>query len=186
MHFVPCHPIAGTENSGPDAGFDTLFEDRWMIITPVKGTDETAIERVAELWRRTGSNIEYMDPDHHDQVLAITSHLPHLIAYTIVGTATDLEERLRSEVIKFAAGGFRDFTRIAASDPIMWRDIFLNNKDAVLEMLGRLTEDLGGLRRAIRNGDGDSLQSLFVRTREIRRSVIEAGQHIPPKPPNSA
>jgi len=186
VHFVPCHPIAGTENSGPEAGFDTLFEDRWMIMTPVNGTDETAIERVAELWRFTGSKIEYMDPDHHDQVLAITSHVPHLIAYTIVGTATDLEERLKSEVIKFAAGGFRDFTRIAASDPIMWRDIFLNNKDAVLEMLGRLTEDLGGLQRAIRNGDGDSLKSLFVRTREIRRSVIEAGQHIPPKPPNGA
>ena len=183
VHFVPCHPIAGTENSGPGSGFDTLFKDRWTIVTPVEGTDPTAIERVANLWRSAGSKIEYMDPNHHDQVLAITSHVPHLIAYTIVGTATDLEERLKSEVIKFAASGFRDFTRIAASDPIMWRDIFLNNKDAVLEMLGRLTEDLGGLQRAIRNEDGERLEALFSRTREIRRSVIEVGQHIPPKPP---
>ena len=184
VHFVPCHPIAGTENSGPEAGFDTLFEDRWMIMTPVVDSDEAAVERVAELWRRTGSKIERMDPDHHDQVLAITSHVPHLIAYTIVGTANDLEDRLKSEVVKFAAGGFRDFTRIAASDPVMWRDIFLNNKDAVLEMLGRLTEDLSALQRSIRNEDGDGLQALFARTREIRRSVIEAGQHIPPRPPN--
>jgi cyclohexadieny/prephenate dehydrogenase len=183
VHFVPSHPIAGTENSGPEAGFDTLFEDRWLVLTPEAGTDEAAVEQVAELWRRTGSKIEHMDPDHHDQVLAITSHVPHLIAYTIVGTATDLEDRLKSEVVKFAASGFRDFTRIAASDPVMWRDIFLNNKDAVLEMLGRLTEDLSGLQRAIRDGDGDGLESLFARTREIRRSVIEAGQHIPPTPP---
>ncbi len=183
VHFVPCHPIAGTENSGPESGFDTLFEDRWTILTPVKGSNEVAVERVAELWRRAGSRIERMDPDHHDQVLAITSHVPHLIAYTIVGTANDLEERLKSEVVKFAASGFRDFTRIAASDPVMWRDIFLNNKDAVLEMLGRLSEDLSGLQRSIRNEDGDGLQELFARTREIRRSVIEAGQHIPPKPP---
>ena len=183
VHFVPSHPIAGTENSGPEAGFDSLFEDRWLVLTPEDGTDETAIEQVAELWRRTGSKIERMDPDHHDQVLAITSHVPHLIAYTIVGTATDLEDRLKSEVVKFAASGFRDFTRIAASDPVMWRDIFLNNKDAVLEMLGRLTEDLSGLQRAIRDGDGDGLEALFTRTREIRRSVIEAGQHIPPAPP---
>lgn len=183
VHFVPCHPIAGTENSGPEAGFDTLFEERWLILTPEPGTDATSIERVAELWRRTGSKIEIMDPDHHDQVLAITSHVPHLIAYTIVGTATDLEDRLKSEVVKFAASGFRDFTRIAASDPVMWRDIFMNNRDAVLEMLGRLTEDLSGLQRSIRDGDADGLQALFSRTREIRRSVIEAGQHIPPKPP---
>ncbi|MGB0576202.1 MAG: prephenate/arogenate dehydrogenase family protein [Alphaproteobacteria bacterium] len=183
VHFVPSHPIAGTENSGPEAGFDTLFEDRWLVLTPEAGTDEAAVEQVAELWRRTGSKIQHMDPDHHDQVLAITSHVPHLIAYTIVGTATDLEDRLKSEVVKFAASGFRDFTRIAASDPVMWRDIFLNNKDAVLEMLGRLTEDLSGLQRAIRDGDGDGLESLFARTREIRRSVIEAGQHIPPTPP---
>jgi len=183
VHFVPSHPIAGTENSGPEAGFDSLFEDRWLVLTPEAGTDEAAVEQVAELWRRTGSKIERMDPDHHDQVLAITSHVPHLIAYTIVGTATDLEDRLKSEVVKFAASGFRDFTRIAASDPVMWRDIFLNNKDAVLEMLGRLTEDLSGLQRAIRDGDGDGLEALFARTREIRRSVIEAGQHIPPTPP---
>ncbi len=185
IQFVPSHPIAGTENSGPEAGFDSLFEDRWLVLTPEDGTDETAIDQVAELWRRTGSKIERMDPDHHDQVLAITSHVPHLIAYTIVGTATDLEDRLKSEVVKFAASGFRDFTRIAASDPVMWRDIFLNNKDAVLEMLGRLTEDLSGLQRAIRDGDGDGLEALFARTREIRRSVIEAGQHIPPKPPGT-
>ena len=186
VHFVPSHPIAGTENSGPEAGFDSLFEDRWLVLTPESGTDEVAVEQVAELWRRTGSKIERMDPDHHDQVLAITSHVPHLIAYTIVGTATDLEDRLKSEVVKFAASGFRDFTRIAASDPVMWRDIFLNNKDAVLEMLGRLTEDLSGLQRAIRDGDGDGLEALFARTREIRRSVIEAGQHIPPTPPGEA
>ena len=186
VHFVPCHPIAGTENSGPESGFDTLFEDRWMIMTPATGSNEVAVERVAELWRRAGSKIELMDPDHHDQVLAITSHVPHLIAYTIVGTANDLEERLKSEVVKFAASGFRDFTRIAASDPVMWRDIFLNNKDAVLEMLGRLSEDLSGLQRSIRNEDGDGLQELFARTREIRRSVIEAGQHIPPKPPKNS
>jgi cyclohexadieny/prephenate dehydrogenase len=184
VHFVPSHPIAGTENSGPDAGFDSLFEDRWLVLTPEEGTDEGAVEQVAEIWRRAGSKIERMDPDHHDQVLAITSHVPHLIAYTIVGTATDLEDRLKSEVVKFAASGFRDFTRIAASDPVMWRDIFLNNKDAVLEMLGRLTEDLSGLQRAIRDGDGDGLEALFARTRDIRRSVIEAGQHIPPTPPN--
>jgi cyclohexadieny/prephenate dehydrogenase len=182
VHLVPGHPIAGTENSGPESGFDTLFEQRWVILTPPDGTDEAAIERVANLWRSAGSKIEIMDPDHHDQVLAITSHVPHLIAYTIVGTATDLEDRLRSEVIKFAASGFRDFTRIAASDPVMWRDIFLNNKGAVLEMLGRLTEDLSALQRAIRNEDGDALEAHFNRTREIRRSVVEAGQHIPPTP----
>ncbi|MBT5047638.1 MAG: prephenate/arogenate dehydrogenase family protein [Rhodospirillaceae bacterium] len=183
VHLVPGHPIAGTENSGPDAGFDTLFENRWVILTPPEGTDQGAIDRVAALWRQTGSNIEIMDADHHDQVLAITSHVPHLIAYTIVGTATDLEDVLKSEVMKFAASGFRDFTRIAASDPVMWRDIFLNNRDAVLEMLGRLTEDLTGLQRAIRDGDGDKLQDIFTRTREIRRGVVDAGQHIPPRPP---
>ena len=182
VHLVPGHPIAGTENSGPEAGFDTLFEGRWLILTPPPGTEEAAVERVAELWRRTGSQIERMDPDHHDQVLAITSHIPHLIAYTIVGTATDLEEHLKAEVIKFAAAGFRDFTRIAASDPVMWRDIFLANRDAVLEMFGRLTEDLTILQRAIRDGDGDTLEEHFARTREIRRGVIQAGQHIAPKP----
>lgn len=183
VHLVPGHPIAGTENSGPDAGFESLFEDRWVILTPPEGTDQGAIDKVAELWRCTGSNIEIMDADHHDQVLAITSHVPHLIAYTIVGTATDLEDVLKSEVVKFAASGFRDFTRIAASDPVMWRDIFLTNRGAVLEMLGRLTEDLTVLQRAIRDGDGDKLEEMFTRTREIRRGVVEAGQHIPPRPP---
>jgi cyclohexadieny/prephenate dehydrogenase len=185
VHLVPAHPIAGTENSGPESGFETLFEGRWTILTPDAGADPDAVERVAALWRRTGSMIEIMDADHHDRVLAITSHVPHLIAYTIVGTATDLEDRLRSEVIKFAASGFRDFTRIAASDPVMWRDIFLSNKDAVLEMLGRLNEDLSGLQRAIRDGDGDKLEAAFARTREIRRSVVEAGQHIPPTKPGN-
>ena len=182
VHFVPGHPIAGTENSGPESGFDTLFENHWFLITPPPGTDPAAIERVAELWRRAGSNIEVMDPVHHDHVLAITSHVPHLIAYTIVGTATDLEDHLKSEVIKFSAAGFRDFTRIAASDPVMWRDVFLNNREAVLEMLGRLSEDLSGLQRAIRVGDGETLERLFTRTQEIRRGVVEAGQHIPPSP----
>ena len=181
-HFVPGHPIAGTENSGPEAGFDSLFEGRWFLITPPPGTDQDAVDRVAELWKRAGSNIDYLEPEHHDQVLAITSHLPHLIAYTIVGTATDLEDHIKSEVVKYSASGFRDFTRIAASDPVMWRDIFIANRDAVLEMLGRLSEDLAGLQRAIRVGDGDTLEELFSRTREIRRGVVEAGQHIPPSP----
>ena len=182
VSFVPGHPIAGTENSGPEAGFDTLFENRWFLITPVPGTNQAAIDKVAELWKRAGSNIDYLEPEHHDQVLAITSHLPHLIAYTIVGTATDLEDHIKSEVIKYSASGFRDFTRIAASDPVMWRDIFIANRDAVLEMLGRLSEDLAGLQRAIRVGDGETLENLFRRTREIRRGVVEAGQHIPPAP----
>ena len=182
VYFVPGHPIAGTENSGPEAGFDTLFEDRWFLITPPPGTDQAAIDKVAELWSRAGSQIDYLEPAHHDQVLAITSHLPHLIAYTIVGTATDLEDHIKSEVIKYSASGFRDFTRIAASDPVMWRDIFIENRDAVLEMLGRLSEDLAGLQRAIRVGDGKTLEELFRRTREIRRGVVEAGQHIPPAP----
>lgn len=181
-HFVPGHPIAGTENSGPESGFDTLFEGRWFLITPPPGTDQNAIDKVAELWSCAGSKIDYLEPEHHDQVLAITSHLPHLIAYTIVGTATDLEDHIKSEVVKYSASGFRDFTRIAASDPVMWRDIFIENRDAVLEMLGRLSEDLAGLQRAIRVGDGDTLEALFRRTREIRRGVVEAGQHIPPTP----
>ena len=181
-HFVPGHPIAGTENSGPESGFDTLFVGRWFLITPPPGTDQAAIDKVAELWTRAGSNIDYLEPEHHDQVLAITSHLPHLIAYTIVGTATDLEDHIKSEVVKYSASGFRDFTRIAASDPTMWRDIFIANRDAVLEMLGRLSEDLAGLQRAIRIGDGDTLEALFRRTQEIRRGVVEAGQHIPPAP----
>ncbi|MEK9646762.1 MAG: prephenate/arogenate dehydrogenase family protein, partial [Alphaproteobacteria bacterium] len=158
VHFVPGHPIAGTENSGPEAGFDTLFENRWFLITPVPDSDPEAVETVAALWCCAGSKIDYLEPAHHDQVLAITSHLPHLIAYTIVGTATDLEDHIKSEVIKYSASGFRDFTRIAASDPVMWRDIFIANRDAVLEMLGRLSEDLAGLQRAIRVGDGDKLE----------------------------
>ena len=173
---MPAHPVAGTEHSGPEAGFDSLFEGRWCILTPPPGTDADAVEAVAALWRRAGSMIEEMDPAHHDQVLAITSHLPHLIAYTIVGTATDLGDHLQQEIIKFSAAGFRDFTRIAASDPVMWRDVFLHNKDAVLEVLGRFTEDLTALQRAIRRGQGDVLERSFTRTRAIRRGVIEAHQ----------
>jgi len=182
IHLVPGHPLAGTEESGPEAGFDSLFEGRWFILTPPEGADPAAVDRVAELWRRAGSMIEVMDADHHDHVLALTSHIPHLIAYTIVGTAVDLEEHLKSEVIRYSAAGFRDFTRIAGSDPVMWRDVFLNNRGAVLEMLGRFTEDLTALQRAIRVGDGRALESLFTRTREIRRGVVAAGQHIPPSP----
>ncbi len=176
VHFIPAHPVAGTEKSGPDAGFAELFHQRWCILTPLPGTDETAIERLAEFWRRLDSKVETMDPQHHDLVLAVTSHLPHLIAYSIVGTASDLEGVTRSEVIKYSAGGFRDFTRIAASDPQMWRDVFLANKDAVLEVLQRFTEDLTALQRAIRWGDGDTLFNLFTRTRDIRRTIIDAGQ----------
>lgn len=173
---VPAHPVAGTERSGPEAGFASLFHQRWCILTPASGTPEAAVTRVCAFWERLGSNVEIMDPAHHDLVLAITSHLPHLIAYTIVGTASDLETVTRSEVIKFSAGGFRDFTRIAASDPVMWRDVFLTNKDAVLEMLQRFSEDLTALQRAIRWGDGDALLDLFTRTRAVRRSIIEQGQ----------
>ena len=176
VHMVPGHPVAGTEHSGPEAGFAELFEGRWCILTPGPETDAGAVERLSELWRRAGMTVEIMDAAHHDRVLALTSHLPHLIAYTIVGTAADLEEQMKSEVIKFAAGGFRDFTRIAASDPVMWRDIFLNNREAVLEMLDRFTEDLTALQRAIRGGEGEVLQDLFTRTRELRRGVIEAKQ----------
>jgi cyclohexadieny/prephenate dehydrogenase len=174
--IIPAHPVAGTENSGPDAGFATLFSGRWCIVTPPEGADPVAAERVAEFWRRLGANVDTMDPRHHDLVLAVTSHLPHLIAYTIVGTASDMEEVTQSEVIKYSAGGFRDFTRIAASDPTMWRDVFLSNKEAVLEMLQRFTEDLTALQRAIRWGDGDTLFELFTRTRAVRRSIIEQGQ----------
>ena len=176
VHLVPAHPVAGTEHSGPDSGFAELFDGRWCILTPAADTDAGAVERVAALWRRVGSKIEMMDAAHHDKVLAITSHVPHLIAYTIVGTATDLEDDTKSEVIKFSAGGFRDFTRIAASDPVMWRDVFLNNREAVLEMLQRFSEDLVALQRAIRWGEGDKLESLFTRTRAVRRSVIDAKQ----------
>ena len=176
VHFVPAHPVAGTEHSGPGAGFAELFQGRWCILTPPEGTDPAAVERVRAFWQGLGSTVELMRPDHHDLVLAITSHVPHLIAYNIVGTAAHLEEVTESEVMKFAAGGFRDFTRIAASDPTMWRDVFLNNKEAVLEMLGRFNEDLSALQRAIRYSDGDALFDLFTRTRAIRRGIIEAGQ----------
>jgi cyclohexadieny/prephenate dehydrogenase len=176
IHLVPGHPIAGTENSGPASGFETLFEGRWFIMTPPPGTDEEAVRKVGDLWRRCGSLIEIMEATHHDKVLGITSHLPHLIAYTIVGTAADLEEDAQSEVIKFSASGFRDFTRIAASDPTMWRDVFLNNREAVLEMLQRFNEDLTALQRAIRVGDGEILFDLFSRTRAIRRRIIDAHQ----------
>ena len=174
--IIPAHPVAGTENSGPEAGFASLFKGRWCIITPPADANPTAVERLSEFWRRVGANVETMDAQHHDLVLAVTSHLPHLIAYTIVGTASDLEDVTRSEVIKYSAGGFRDFTRIAASDPTMWRDVFLANKDAVLEMLQRFSEDLSALQRAIRWNDGDALFNLFTRTRAVRRSIIEEGQ----------
>ena len=174
--IVPAHPVAGTENSGPEAGFATLFHGRWCILTPLDDTDSAATARVDAFWRALGADVETMTPAHHDLVLAITSLLPHLIAYTIVGTASDLEQVTRSEVIKYSAGGFRDFTRIAASDPTMWRDVFLANKDAVLEMLQRFSEDLTALQRAIRWGDGDALFDLFTRTRAVRRSIVEQGQ----------
>jgi len=177
--FVPAHPVAGTEHSGPDAGFATLFHNRWCILTPPEGEDENAVERVRAFWTAMGSNVEIMSAQHHDLVLAITSHVPHLIAYNIVGTAADLETVTQGEVIKFSAGGFRDFTRIAASDPTMWRDIFLHNKEAVLEMLGRLNEDIALLARAIRWGEGDKLFDLFTRTRAIRRGIISSGQETP-------
>ncbi|MEG8041115.1 prephenate/arogenate dehydrogenase family protein [Sphingomonas sp. LR60] len=173
---VPAHPVAGTEQSGPEAGFGTLFRGRWCIVTPLPESDEAATIRVEDFWRRIGADVERMAPDHHDLVLAVTSHLPHLIAYTIVGTADDLQQVTQSEVIKFSAGGFRDFTRIAASDPVMWRDVFLSNKDAVLEMLQRFSEDLSQLQRAIRWGDGDALHDRFARTRAIRRSIVDQGQ----------
>jgi len=179
VHFVPAHPVAGTEHSGPDSGFATLFHNRWCILTPPDGTDEQAVGKVREFWAAMGANVEVMTPQHHDLVLAITSHVPHLIAYNIVGTAADLEAVTQGEVIKFSAGGFRDFTRIAASDPTMWRDVFLNNKEAVLEMLGRFNEDLASLQRAIRWGDGEALHGLFTRTRAIRRGIISVGQETP-------
>ncbi|MDA7428234.1 prephenate/arogenate dehydrogenase family protein [Primorskyibacter aestuariivivens] len=176
VHFVPCHPMAGTEHSGPDSGFASLFDNRWCLIVPPEGADETAVERVEAYWRALGSNTERMDVEHHDLVCAVVSHIPHLIAYTMVGVADDLRRVSDQEVIKFSAAGFRDFTRIAASDPTMWRDVFLSNKDATLEMLGRFTEELFALQRAIRTGDGDELFDYFTRTRAIRRSIIEAGQ----------
>lgn len=173
---IPAHPVAGTEQSGPDAGFASLFRHRWCILTPPADADPTAVAALTRFWEALGAKIEIMDAAHHDLVLAVTSHIPHLIAYTIVETASDLEEVTRSEVIKYSAGGFRDFTRIAASDPTMWRDVFLSNRDAVLEMLGRFNEDLTALQRAIRRGDGEALFDLFTRTRDIRRSIVEQGQ----------
>ena len=176
VHFIPGHPIAGTENSGPASGVTDLFKGRWHILTPIPGTDEKALDRLADMWRRVGAQVEIMEPHHHDRVLAITSHLPHLIAYTIVGTATDLETSLAQEVIKFSASGFRDFTRIAASDPVMWRDIFLNNRDAVLDVIQRFTEDLTAMQRAIRWGEGEVLEKKFATTRKIRRAILDAKQ----------
>ncbi len=176
VHFIPAHPVAGTEHSGPDSGFAELFINRWCILTPPDNADLAAVEKLAEFWRALGANVETMGADHHDLVLAVTSHLPHLIAYTIVGTADELEDVTQAEVLKFSAGGFRDFTRIAASDPTMWRDVFLANKDAVLEMLGAFQEDLSKLTRAIRRGDGEALFEHFTRTRAIRRGIVSLGQ----------
>ena len=176
VHFVPGHPLAGTEHSGPESGFAELFDNRWCLLVPVEGSDPDAVQRLRSFWEGLGANVEEMEPDHHDLVVAVTSHAPHLIAYTMVGVADDLRRVTDSEVIKFSAGGFRDFTRIAASDPTMWRDVFLNNKEATLEILGRFTEELFALQRAIRQGDGDHLHAYFTRTRAIRRGIIEAGQ----------
>ena len=176
VHFIPAHPLAGTEHSGPESGFENLFDNRWCLLVPDKGADEQAIAALQKLWQGMGSNVDRMDPDHHDLVLAVTSHAPHLIAYTMVGVADDLSRVTDSEVIQYSAAGFRDFTRIAASNPTMWRDVFLANKDATLEILGRFTEELFALQRAIRRGDGAHLHDYFTRTRQIRRGIIEAGQ----------
>ncbi len=176
VHFIPAHPLAGTEKSGPRSGFAELFDDRWCLIVPVEGTDEAATARLRQLWEGMGAIVDEMEAEHHDLVLAVTSHAPHLIAYTMVGVADDLQRVTQKEVVNFSATGFRDFTRIAASDPTMWRDVFLNNKDATLEILGRFTEELFALQRAIRTGDGDHLHDYFTRTRAIRRGIIEAGQ----------
>jgi len=179
VHLVPGHPIAGTENSGPAAGYADLFPGRWTILTPAPGTDDAAVQKVQQLWQGCGAKVKIMSPEHHDRVLAITSHLPHLIAYSIVDTADQLEDETKQEVITFSASGFRDFTRIAAGDPVMWRDVFLTNRDAVLEILGRFNEDLTALQRAIRTGDGDMLERTFARARGVRRSIIDAKQHTP-------
>ncbi len=176
VHFIPAHPLAGTEHSGPESGFATLFDNRWSLLVPVEGTDRDALTRLWSLWEGMGANVDEMEADHHDLVLAVTSHAPHLIAYTMVGVADDLRRVTDSEVVKYSAAGFRDFTRIAASDPTMWRDVFLTNKEATLEILGRFTEELFDLQRAIRQGDGDKLHAYFTRTRSIRRGIIEAGQ----------
>jgi len=178
VHFVPAHPLAGTEHSGPRSGFAELFDNRWCLIVPQAGSDRAAVERLEAFWQALGSHTDEMDAEHHDLVLAVTSHAPHLIAYTMVGVADDLRRVTDSEVIKYSAAGFRDFTRIAASDPVMWRDVFLNNKEATLEILGRFTEELFALQRAIRTGDGDHLHAYFTRTRAIRRGIIEAGQDV--------
>lgn len=195
VHFIPGHPVAGTEHSGPDAGFAELFVNRWCILTPAKDADSGAVERLSQFWKAFGASVEIMSPEHHDLVLAVTSHVPHLIAYNIVGTAFDLRHVTESEILKYSAGGFRDFTRIAASDPTMWRDIFLNNKDAVLEVLGRFNEDLATLTRAIRRGDGETLFNLFAERRAIRRGMVQfsldgpapdfgrAASEAPPEPP---
>ena len=182
VHLVPGHPIAGTEQSGPESGFAELFEGRYWLLTPSHETARNATQRMRNLFEGIGAMVEEMDPDYHDKVLAITSHLPHLIAYTIVGTADDLEDQTQADVIRFSASGFRDFTRIAGSNPIMWRDIFMNNREAVIEMLQRFSEDLTALQRAIRWGEAQTLEDLFTRTREIRRGVIDAKQEIPPSP----
>jgi cyclohexadieny/prephenate dehydrogenase len=179
VHFVPAHPVAGTEYSGPDAGFAELFVNKWCILTPPDKADAGAVQKLSDFWSALGANVETMSADHHDLVLAVTSHLPHLIAYTIVGTASELREVTRSEVLKFSAGGFRDFTRIASSDPVMWRDIFLANKDAVLEVLGRFSEDLSALTRAMRSGDGQTLFDIFTERRAIRKGIVEIGQDSP-------
>lgn len=176
VHFVPAHPLAGTEHSGPRSGFAELFDNRWCLIVPQEGADRAAVAKLEALWRGIGAQTDEMDADHHDLVLAVTSHAPHLIAYTMVGVADDMRRVTDSEVIKYSAAGFRDFTRIAASDPTMWRDVFLNNREATLEILGRFTEELFALQRAIRTGDGEHLHEYFTRTRAIRRSIIEAGQ----------
>jgi cyclohexadieny/prephenate dehydrogenase len=179
VHFIPAHPLAGTEQSGPGAGFATLFDNRWCLLTPLEGTDADALDRLCAFWRKLGARVDMMDPDHHDLVLAVTSHVPHLIAYTMVGVAEHLRRVTASEVINYSAAGFRDFTRIAASDPTMWRDVFLCNKDATLDILGRFTEELFALQRAIRLGDGPHLHDYFTNTRAIRRGIIEAGQDTP-------
>ena len=176
VHFIPAHPLAGTEHSGPEAGFATLFDNRWCLLVPVEGIVQSEVDKLGRYWRALGSNVDVMEADHHDLVLAVTSHCPHLIAYTMVGVADDLRRVTDSEVIKYSAAGFRDFTRIAASDPTMWRDVFLTNKDATLEILGRFTEELFALQRAIRTGDGEQLHAYFTRTRAIRRGILEAGQ----------
>jgi cyclohexadieny/prephenate dehydrogenase len=173
VHFIPGHPVAGTEDSGPDSGFAELFINRWCILTPPKDADQAAVERLVQFWKAFGASVEIMSPEHHDLVLAVTSHVPHLIAYNIVGTAFDLRHVTESEILKYSAGGFRDFTRIAASDPTMWRDIFMNNKEAVLEVLGRFNEDLSTLTRAVRNGDADTLYNVFTERRAIRRGMIQ-------------